>query len=92
MTWVISAYVNSRGQAWADFDVYMPERWAQDTARRQQDGIPEDLEIATKPDLAIEQITRRTKAGLPVRWAAFERGLRAQRQAAAGLPGRRPDR
>ena len=72
VTWVFSAYVTSRGQAWADFDVYMPERWAQDTARRQQAGIPEDLEFATKPDLAIAQVTRLTKAGLPVRWAAFD--------------------
>ncbi len=72
VTWVFSAYVTSRGQAWADFDVYMPERWAQDTARRQRAGIPEDLEFATKPDLAIAQVTRLTKAGLPVRWAAFD--------------------
>ena len=61
VTWVFSAYVTSRGQAWADFDVYMPERWAQDTARRQQAGIPEDLEFATKPDSAIVKVTCSTK-------------------------------
>jgi hypothetical protein len=28
VTTVFSAYVTARGQAWADFDVYMPDRWA----------------------------------------------------------------
>ena len=32
VTTVFSAYVTARGQAWADFDVYMPDRWAQDLA------------------------------------------------------------
>lgn len=34
VTTVFSAYVATRGQAWADFDVYMPERWAKDPGRR----------------------------------------------------------
>ena len=41
------------GQAWADFDVYMPERWADGHAPPPQAGIPDDLEFATKPQLAI---------------------------------------
>ena len=49
VTTVFSAYVTARGQAWADFDVYMPDRWARDLPRRQAAGIPADLEFATKP-------------------------------------------
>jgi SRSO17 transposase len=30
VTTVFSAYVTAHGQAWVDFDVYMPERWAGD--------------------------------------------------------------
>ena len=60
MTTVFSAYVTARGQAWADFDVYMPERWARDAPRRRAAGIPADLEFATKPQLAIEQVDRLT--------------------------------
>ena len=28
VTTVFSAYVTANGQAWVDFDVYMPQRWA----------------------------------------------------------------
>jgi hypothetical protein len=34
VTTVFSAYVTAHGQAWADFDVYMPDRWARDFPRR----------------------------------------------------------
>lgn len=71
VTTVFSAYVTASGQAWADFDVYMPERWAAGLPRRRAAGIPDDLEFATKPALAIAQV-RRLAARLPVRWAAFD--------------------
>ena len=69
---VFSAYVSTSGQAWADFDVYMPDRWARDPQRRRAAGIPEDLAMATKPDLAIGQVRRLAAAGLPIGWAAFD--------------------
>lgn len=72
VTTVFSAYVTAHGQAWADFDVYMPDRWAGDLARRHAAGIPADLEFATKPQLAMNQLDRLMAAGLPVRWAAFD--------------------
>jgi hypothetical protein len=69
---VFSAYVTASGQAWADFDVYMPKRWAGDPARRRAAGVPEDLGFATKPELATAQLKRLIAAGLPIRWAAFD--------------------
>jgi DDE superfamily endonuclease len=69
---VFSAYVTAHAQAWADFDVYMPERWAQDLPRRAAAGIPDGLEFATKPQLAINQLERLLAAGLPARWIAFD--------------------
>ena len=72
VTTVFSAYVTTSGQAWADFDVYMPDRWAADPERRRAAGIPEDLAMATKPQLAIGQVRRLVAAGLPVGWAAFD--------------------
>ena len=69
---MFSAYVTAAGQAWADFDVYMPGRWADDLPRRRAAGIPDDLEFATKPQLAMNQLDRLTAAGLPARWAAFD--------------------
>jgi SRSO17 transposase len=72
VTTVFSAYVTAAGQAWIDWDVYMPERWAGDLPRRQAAGIPGGLEFATKPDLATGQLRRLTAAGLPARWAAAD--------------------
>jgi SRSO17 transposase len=72
VTTVFSAYVTARGQAWADFDVYMPDRWARDMPRRRAAGIPGDLQFATKPQLAVNQLDRLLAAGLPARWVAFD--------------------
>jgi SRSO17 transposase len=72
VTTVFSAYVTARGQAWADFDVYMPDRWARDMPRRRAAGIPGDLQFATKPQLAMNQVDRLLAAGLPARWVAFD--------------------
>ena len=72
VTTVFSAYVTAKGQAWADFDVYMPERWASDPPRRGAARIPGDLEFAAKPQLAMNQLARLVAAGLPARWVAFD--------------------
>ena len=58
--------------AWADFDVYVPERWADDLPRRRAAGIPDNLRFATKPDLATGQLERLMAAGLPTGWAAMD--------------------
>jgi SRSO17 transposase len=72
VTTVFAAYVTPAGQAWADFDIYMPKRWARDLPRRRAAGIPDDLELTTKPQLAIGQLRRLKAAGLPARWAAAD--------------------
>jgi hypothetical protein len=50
----------------------MPGRWAKDMPRRREAGIPDDLEFATKPQLAIRQLERLVAVGLPLRWAAAD--------------------
>ena len=72
VTTVFCAYVTANGQAWVDFDVYMPQRWARDLPRRRVAGIPDDLAFATKPQLAMNQLDRLVAAGLPARWVAFD--------------------
>ena len=69
---MFAALVTVSGQAWIDFDVYMPECWAKDPQRRRKAGIPEDLEFATKPELAIEQLKRLMAAGMRALWAAAD--------------------
>ena len=72
VTTVFSAWVTTSGQAWADFDVFMPGRWEKDWPRRQAAAIPDKLERKTKPQLAIAQLERLMDAGLPAKWAAFD--------------------
>ena len=99
VTTVFSAYVTANGQAWADFDVYLPKRWAQDLPRRRAAGIPDDLSFSTKPQLAMDQLDRLVAAGLPARWAAFdevygrsEAAAQEDRQGRAGVCGDHPVR
>ena len=86
MTWVFSALVTATGQCWAWFDLYMPECWAKDPARRKKAGIPRGLGFATKPELAIAQVRTVIERGVRVCWVAAGRSLRPVR----GLPGRLP--
>ena len=72
MTWVFAALVTAFGQAWVDFDVYMPDCWADDPARRKKAGIPDGLAFATKPELAIVQVKRLVASGIRVLWAAAD--------------------
>jgi hypothetical protein len=69
---VFTALVTALGQAWADFDVYMPQCWAEDPGRRRKAGVPQDLAFATKPELAINQVKRLMAAGARVLWAAAD--------------------
>ena len=72
VTTVFSAWVTTSGQAWADFDVFMPERWEKDWQRRRAARIPRGLGHQAKPQLAIAQLKRLLGAGLPVKWAAYD--------------------
>jgi len=72
VTWVFAALVTASGQAWCDFDVYMPASWAEDPERRKKAGIPGNLKFATKPELAIAQLRRLAAAGLRFCWVAAD--------------------
>lgn len=72
VTWVFSALVTSTGQCWAWFDLYMPECWAKDPARRKKAGIPRGLRFATKPELAIAQVRAVIECGVRICWVAAD--------------------
>lgn len=45
--------------------LYLPESWSDDTARRAEAHVPEDIVFKTKPQIAMDQITAAYKAGIP---------------------------
>ena len=86
----VTSAVPRFGQAWVDFDVYMPDCWARDPQRRKKAGIPEGLAFATKPELALEQVKRLIAGGLRVLWAAADEVYGRSGDFRAGLRGARP--
>ncbi len=84
---VFLSYVTARGHALIDRELYLPEDWCQDAARRQAAHIPQTVRFATKPELALRMVQRAQAAGLPIRWVVADTALRPQ-HALAPLAGR----
>ena len=47
------------------YQLYLPQEWASDAARRKKAGVPEDIAFRTKPEIALEQLRWACEAGLP---------------------------
>ncbi len=47
------------------YQLYLPEKWADDAARRKKAGVPDEIEFTTKPKMALRQIEWACKIGLP---------------------------
>jgi SRSO17 transposase len=61
------AVASSSEQIAVDFELYLPESWTEDRARRREARIPEDVPFKTKIDLALDMIQRAKGAGHPGR-------------------------
>jgi DDE superfamily endonuclease len=83
---VFLSYVTAAGHALIDRELYLPQDWCADPARRQAAHIPEAVRFATKPELGQQMIERAQAAGLPIRWVVADTALRAQSRPAR-LPG-----
>jgi len=69
---VFLAYASARGQAFLDRELYLPAEWAADAARRQQAGVPETVDFATKPELAQRMLARALDAGVDAAWVVAD--------------------
>src|SRR3954463_10273801 len=47
------------------YRLYLPQEWADDPARRQKAGVPEEITFQTKPEIALDQLRAAADAGLP---------------------------
>jgi len=48
-----------------DFALYMPKSWTEDATRREKARVPDDLVFKTKPELALDLITRAVEDKIP---------------------------
>ena len=48
-----------------DFELYLPKKWAEDDARRQQARIPDEVKFKTKIRLALDMIERAALGNVP---------------------------
>lgn len=81
-------------QTLIDSRLYLPENWAGDPQRREEAGIPEEVEFQTKPQIALTMIERAVQNGIRVAAWTFDEfysrdrkfldGLEAQSQAYVG--------
>jgi SRSO17 transposase len=69
---VYLGYAAQGGHALIDRELYLPKSWTGDQARCQAVGIPDDVEFATKPQLARRMIERAIAAGVPFGWFAAD--------------------
>jgi SRSO17 transposase len=65
---VFLAYASPRGQVFLDRELYLPQAWTQNAARREAAGIPLEIAFATKGDLAQTMLARAFAADIPAAW------------------------
>ncbi|WP_141621949.1 IS701 family transposase, partial [Myxococcus sp. AB036A] len=65
---VFLSYATPRGHALVDRELYLPEAWTQDVARREAGGIPEDVDFESKPALAQGMLQRVLASGPKPAW------------------------
>ena len=86
---VYLTYAAPAGHALIDRALYVPKVWAEDQDRREEAGIPAEVEFATKPALAQRMILAALDAGVPASWVGGGAGERAHPQNRSGQAGRR---
>jgi len=69
---VFLAYASPQGVAFVDRELYLPQEWGDDAARRQAARIPVGVRLATKPQLAQAMLARARAAGVRAAWVTAD--------------------
>src|SRR5689334_15863722 len=73
---VFLSYVTARGHALIDRELYLPMEWCEDHERGLAAGIPETRRFQTKPELAVQMLSRLQQAQVPISWVVADTDLR----------------
>jgi SRSO17 transposase len=65
---VFLLYSSSKGYAFLDRELYLPEEWTVDRVRCREAGIPDAVGFATKGELAHQMLVRAFEARVPAQW------------------------
>lgn len=71
---VFLLYASPKGAAFLDRALFLPQAWTNDPERRRAAGVPDDIESATKPQLARALLERALGAGVPAAWVTADEG------------------
>ncbi|HEX4207116.1 MAG TPA: transposase [Ktedonobacteraceae bacterium] len=52
----------------------MPESWTQDTERRKQAQVPEEIPLQTKPEIALSLLDQAKLWGVPIQAVVVDAG------------------
>jgi len=67
------------------YRLYLPEKWAEDAARRKKTRVPREIEFKTKPQIALEQIRAASAAGVPSGAVLMDASYGSNRALRAGI-------
>ena len=62
---VFASYVSRHGHAFIDRALYLPKKWTDDAKRMKAAHVPNDVDFATKPQIARRMIARARAAKVP---------------------------
>ena len=72
--WVMMSMASRHGHAFFDRELYMPEPWVDDLARRAVAAVPADEKFMTKPGLAVSVPGRAMADEVTFGWVACDSG------------------
>ena len=67
---VFLAYATTAGRTFLDRELYLPKAWTEDRGRCREAGVPDEVQFATKPELAMRMLERAMDSGVPAGWVA----------------------
>src|ERR1700694_268264 len=69
---VFASYVSHHGHAFIDRALYLPKAWMEDPERMTAAHVPDDVNFATKPQIAQRMIARAIAAKIPFSFVAAD--------------------